>query len=581
MVTTPSRWMPQSRTRAPVARRVRAAAALLVLIHGTLLLAPPRAAAQRTAFEDVRPGAYFSRPVSSLAADGVFEGTECGDGLFCPHKPVLRRHMAVWVVRVLDGREPDVSESRFADVDGSDWYSAHIERMRELRITMGCGDGARFCPDRPVSRAEMAVFLARAFKLPVGPDPGFTDVPGASFYAEEVAALHGSGITIGCGDGSRFCPGDDTRRGQMATFLHRAVNRAEHRVVRPAGPLGLDPFYKKYLDAGGLPVVAAAQVSDEALRQAARLVDEMLANRDDLRSTIAARNVRFAIMAESSGLTDLPEFRDMKGEVEPLTGIDWDERVRGGGVGPTDYRPVLVIAEENLLCYSSDVFPNEDIAVHEIAHTILNMGIERQPGGLHFRARLARAYRDSLDAGLWAHTYAATNVDEYWAEGVQSWFGLNDPPGPIHNDINTRDELESYDPNLAALLVEVFGDTSVRSSCHQTFVDDRTTAVVRGTIQGADGEAIEGILIWLWQGTGENSGSGWTDSDGVFAIRVVDGSYTLDVYGPSGRCAGWYDGEGITTNRSEAHLVIVDGLDISGIGIRLPSAPEDLPSVRC
>ena len=71
-----------------------------------------------------------------------------------------------------------------------------------------------------------------------------------------------------------------------------------------------------------------------------------------------------------------------------------------------------------------------------------------------------------MDAGLWAGTYAATNADEYWAEGVQSWFDLNDPPGLVHNEINKRAELEEYDPALASLIQEAFGDSVVSSSCH-------------------------------------------------------------------------------------------------------------------
>ena len=165
-------------------------------------------------------------------------------------------------------------------------------------------------------------------------------------------------------------------------------------------------------------------------------------------------------MSESSVLTDLPEFSDLK-EFSP--GVSWDERTRGGGVGPTVYRPVVVIAEQNLRCYESDVFPYEDILVHEFSHGILNMGIERMHGGGEFRERLESAYSNALNEGLWEQTYAGDNTDEYWAEGVQAWFGLNDPPGPIQNNINTRAELESYDPVLAGLISEIFGDAEVIS----------------------------------------------------------------------------------------------------------------------
>ena len=69
----------------------------------------------------------------------------------------------------------------------------------------------------------MAVFLSRAYtSLPDGPAPGFTDVPDDAWYAADVARLAASGVTVGCGDGTRFCPGRATTRGQMAIFLHRA-----------------------------------------------------------------------------------------------------------------------------------------------------------------------------------------------------------------------------------------------------------------------------------------------------------------------------------------------------------------------
>ena len=61
-----------------------------------------------------------------------------------------------------------------------------------------------------------------------------------------------------------------------------------------------------------------------------------------------------------------------------------------------------------------------------------------------------------MDKGLWNKTYAATNYSEYWAEGVQSYFDCNAPAGGVHNDINTRDKLAKYDPELFALIDGAF-----------------------------------------------------------------------------------------------------------------------------
>ena len=149
----------------------------------------------------------------------------------------------------------------------------------------------------------------------------------------------------------------------------------------PPTELGFDEFYGKYLDAGSLPIIASAQVPDEALVQVKRLVEEMLGDRDDILVKFREYNIRVAVMVEGSGVTELPELSDL---YEVFPGTDWDERTRGGGVGPTYARPVVAIAEEHLLCYDSDVFPFEDIFVHEFAHGVLNMGIELLPGGRDF-----------------------------------------------------------------------------------------------------------------------------------------------------------------------------------------------------
>ena len=184
--------------------------------------------AQTGGFGDVAGDAYYADAVSALAAAGVFAGTECAPGLLCPSEPIDRKTMAVWTVRVLDGRDPPaISRTRFDDVDAAGFYGPFIERMAELGVTRGCGDGSGFCPDTTVTRAQMAVFLSRAYSLPAGPNPGFADVPDDAWYGDEVARLAASGITVGCGAGTNFCPSRATTRAQMATFLWRAEQRSD------------------------------------------------------------------------------------------------------------------------------------------------------------------------------------------------------------------------------------------------------------------------------------------------------------------------------------------------------------------
>ena len=196
-------------------------AAAAVVVGGGL--APAAVAQDGSGFTDVGDGVH-SAAIEELNGMGLFERTECEEGKFCPRAPVKRWTMAVWLVRVLDDSEPpDVTESTFEDVDPAVWWAAHVERFKALKVTTGCGDGTVFCPDDTVTRAQMAVFLSRAFDLAEGPDPGFGDVSSDAWYAADVAKLAASGITKGCGDGTVFCPEEPTSRAQMATFIARAL----------------------------------------------------------------------------------------------------------------------------------------------------------------------------------------------------------------------------------------------------------------------------------------------------------------------------------------------------------------------
>lgn len=322
--------------------------------------------------------------------------------------------------------------------------------------------------------------------------------------------------------------------------------------------------------------MASGKVHDEALFRAKNIIDEMLALRKDLRNTLISNGVRVVIMSQTEVTTDIPEWSDL---YEAFPGTDWDTRARG--LGATLDRPATGAGEENLLCYEGDIYRHEDILVHEFSHTVLNLGVEHLPGGRQFKNRLVEAYRNALDAGLWEGTYAAMNQEEYWAEGVQSWFGLNDPAGEIHNDINTRAELENYDPALAGLIEEVFGDVLVTSSCHET-IDTEIFASIQGMVISPNDQPLKGVRLWAWQGSKETSGFGSTNKDGEFSIDVPGaGFFTLDIYvGEGCGFVGWYDGEGITSERSLALKLEVVEADISDITIKLPGQPDDLPEIE-
>ena len=165
--------------------------------------------------------------VDYLRRFGVFDGTECSPDRICPGEPLKRWVMAVWMVRVLDGEDPQAATgSRFADVPRDAWWAPHVERLAQLSVTRGCRNGLepRFCPDGTVTRAQMAAMINRAFNLkPAAAPAGFVDTAG-SFAETDIDTLAAVGITFGCRtDPLQFCPDRDVTRAQMASFLTRAI----------------------------------------------------------------------------------------------------------------------------------------------------------------------------------------------------------------------------------------------------------------------------------------------------------------------------------------------------------------------
>ena len=224
-----------------------------------------------------------------------------------------------------------------------------------------------------------------------------------------------------------------------------------YEVLAPPAELELAEFYEKYISASGYPIVSSGKVNDYALKEAAYLTDMMLAQRPDVRRAMIAGGSRLVVMAHDEFTTDVPEHSH-------LTPKDfWDARARGLGGSKTD--PVCSCGEENLLGLKGDPYSTENILIHEFAHNIHLRGMVVVDET--FDHRLKATYERAMKAGLWKTKYASTNHAEYFAEGVQSWFNNNREPDHDHNHVNTREELRDYDPDLAALCEEVFGDTEL------------------------------------------------------------------------------------------------------------------------
>jgi hypothetical protein len=174
-------------------------------------------------FGDVPTGGGIYRFVETLLHKGVTTG--CGAGNYCPNSNSTRAQMAVFLLVAASGAlytPPPCTTPVFNDVPCSSVFAKWVDELAARGVTAGCGNNA-FCPNDPVTRGQMAVFLLRtregnAYTPPACVTPTFADVPCTNGLAKWIEELARRGITAGCGNGN-YCPNNPVTRGQMAVFL--------------------------------------------------------------------------------------------------------------------------------------------------------------------------------------------------------------------------------------------------------------------------------------------------------------------------------------------------------------------------
>jgi hypothetical protein len=147
---------------------------------------------------------------------------------YCPEDSVTRAQMAVFLERGIHGSSfvpPNVPPS-FGDTVGH-WAEDWIEALYQGGITSGCS-ASGYCPEGLTTRAEMAVFLLRSkhgasYNPPAATGTMFTDVPPGYWAAKWVEQLAAEGITSGCA-ANLYCPDLPVTRAQMAVFLVRTFS---------------------------------------------------------------------------------------------------------------------------------------------------------------------------------------------------------------------------------------------------------------------------------------------------------------------------------------------------------------------
>jgi hypothetical protein len=121
---------------------------------------PPAPTVQ--AFTDVPKTHPFYAWIGIFARKGITIG--CTTTTYCPNSPMTRGQIAVFILRTKYGGSyvPPAAKGIFTDVPTTHLFAAYIEKLASLKITSGCGNN-KYCPEEPVTRAEMATMLSRAF----------------------------------------------------------------------------------------------------------------------------------------------------------------------------------------------------------------------------------------------------------------------------------------------------------------------------------------------------------------------------------------------------------------------------------
>jgi hypothetical protein len=223
---------------------------LAVLFGSVFFVGPPPLSAELppggTFIDD--DGSIHEGSIETVYAQGIAVGCDDRGIRFCPNEPITRGEMAGFLAGALN--LPASGIDHFVDDDGY-VLEASINSMADAAITLGCDptDPTRFCPERTLTRAEMATLLGRAFpgRVPATAPDAFIDDDG--IHEGNINRIAAANITAGCNppENTRYCPGERVTRGQMATFITRALG-LQPATPPPQKPIELVSRFTTYHD---------------------------------------------------------------------------------------------------------------------------------------------------------------------------------------------------------------------------------------------------------------------------------------------------------------------------------------------
>jgi hypothetical protein len=212
------------------------------------------------------------------------------------------------------------------------------------------------------------------------------------------------------------------------------------------------PLLTKWVAVGPVYVTGDQDVPDAALKFAGTLLNAMLLHRPDIGERLRMRGAFTVVASHDQTICDLPYFSQESRSACSLFGR--------GGAGGTLLRPITACDERNLLEEPDDPYERgtrpvgQNMCVHELAHTIMNVGLTKKDLN-----RIHERYLAVLQEGRWKGDFALTNDQEFWTIMSQFyfWAGPSEPYAPPVNHVaNGPKALKKYDPATFALLDSIY-----------------------------------------------------------------------------------------------------------------------------
>ena len=172
-------------------------------------------------FTDVKESDYFATPVLWAVGKGITNGMSATS--FAPNAPCTRGQIVTFLWRACGSPEPTKTDNPFTDVKSSEYYYKAVLWAVENGITTGLS-ATTFGPNATCTRGQVATFLWRSQgePAPASTNNPFSDVKTSDYYCKAVLWAVENNVTQGVG-GGKFAPNDSCTRGQIVTFLYRAI----------------------------------------------------------------------------------------------------------------------------------------------------------------------------------------------------------------------------------------------------------------------------------------------------------------------------------------------------------------------